>query len=438
MAKFAATQDEARLRNFLSTSIAFYAVVSLLALVLTGIGFFHLQSLFKIPALVLGPARVLFVLAGAGAALTFPLSVFAAILEGLQKFSWLRLSQVGVTLLRGLLIVTVLVEGGGLVAIGAVTVGMNLLGYLVFIWMAYRAFPLRLSLKYVNGHSFWQMLSYGAFAFVILIAEKLRFQSDPILIGALLSSSSVTYFSIGSKLVDYSTSAVRSMALIFTPMSSQLHAAGDVARLRQAFVVGNRACALIIFPLCTMLVILGRSIIEVWVGARYLSSYVVLVILVVPKTLYLAQSTSTRILLGIGRHRTLAVVLLLEGGVNLILTIVLLPYYGIVGAAIGTAIPLLVTSVLFLPRHVCRELDLPLTTFLGQAYLLPLSLCVPLAGILLLMRKGFPAHHYGPLILQVACGGLLYCVGLSWTLLAPKGSTGVKPWEALTRALLSK
>lgn len=438
VAKYVATQDEDGLRSFLSTSVAFYAVVSLLALVVTGIGFFHLQSLFKIPTLVLGPARVLFVLAGAGAALTFPLSVFAAILEGLQKFSWLHLSQVGVTLLRGLLIVIALAHGGGLVAIGAITVGMNLLGYLIFMWMAYRAFPLRLSMKYVHGHSLWQMLSYGAFAFVILIAEKLRFQSDPILIGALLSSSAVTYFSIGSKLVDYSTSAVRSMALIFTPMSSQLHAAGDVARLRRAFVVGNRACALIILPLCTILVILGRSIIEVWVGARYLSSYSVLVILVVPKTLYLAQSTSTRILLGIGKHRTLATVLLLEGVANLILTVLLLPYYGIVGAALGTAIPLMLTSVLFLPRHTCRELDIPLTTFLAQAYLLPLSLCVPLAGILLLMREEFPAHHYGRLILQVACGGLLYCLGLGWTLLVPKRSVGMKQWEALTRTLQSK
>ena len=438
VAKFAATQDEDRLRNFLSTGVAFYAIVSVLVLLLTGVGFPHLRSIFKIPPSVLGPAQVLFVMAGIGGALTFPLSVFAAVLEGLQKFSWLHLSQVGVTLLRGLLIVIALAQGGGLVAIGAVTVGMNLLGYLIFMWMAYRAFPLRLSMKYVNGHSLWQMLSYGAFAFVILIAEKLRFQSDPIVIGALLSSGAVTYFSIGSKLVDYSTSAVRSMALIFTPMSSQLHAAGDVARLRQAFVVGNRACALIILPLCTILVILGRSIIEVWVGARYLSSYSVLVILIVPKTLYLAQSTSTRILLGIGKHRTLAAVLLLEGGVNLILTISLLPYFGIIGAALGTAIPLMFTSLVFLPRHMCRELGIPLTTFLGQAYLLPLSLCVPLAGILFLMRVEFPAHDYGSLILQVACGGLFYCAGLGWALLTPRGSVGAKPWETVTRALLSK
>jgi O-antigen/teichoic acid export membrane protein len=270
---------------------------------------------------------------------------------------------------------------------------------------------------------------------MILVADKLRFQTGPILVGAMISSSAVAYFAIGSKLVEYSTSAVRSMAIVFTPMSSHLHATGDVVRLRQTLVLGNRACALITFPLCAVIVILGRSIIEVWVGANYLSSYLVLVILSVPRTLYLAQSTSTKILLGMGRHRMLATVLLLEGGINIVVSILLSRHFGIAGVALGTAIPLTVTSVLFLPRHVCHELDISLRTFLTQAYFLPLALCVPLVGVLLFMRMEFPARHYGSLVMQLACGGLLYCVGLAWALLAPKRPAGMKLWAVLIRGV---
>jgi O-antigen/teichoic acid export membrane protein len=55
---------------------------------------------------------------------------------------------------------------------------------------------------------------------MILVADKLRFQTGPMLVGAMISSSAVAYFAIGSKLVEYSTSAVRSMAIVFTPMFS--------------------------------------------------------------------------------------------------------------------------------------------------------------------------------------------------------------------------
>src|ERR1700680_4423392 len=90
VAKFTATQDADKLRRFLSTSVAFYAIASLVVFLLTGIGFFHLQSLFKIPPSFLGSARVLFALAGTGVALSFPLSVFAAVLEGVQEVSRLH------------------------------------------------------------------------------------------------------------------------------------------------------------------------------------------------------------------------------------------------------------------------------------------------------------------------------------------------------------
>src|ERR1700730_18038944 len=87
VASFAATQDENKLAKFLSTSVAFYAVVALVVLLLTAIGFFHLQSLFKMPPVLVRSSRVLFILAGVGTALSFPLGAFAAVLEGLQKFS---------------------------------------------------------------------------------------------------------------------------------------------------------------------------------------------------------------------------------------------------------------------------------------------------------------------------------------------------------------
>jgi O-antigen/teichoic acid export membrane protein len=436
-AKFVATNDEHQLSTFLSTSVGFFTVVGFVVLLLTVTGFFYLHLLFRIPAGMLQSARVLFLLAGVSVALTFPLGVFAGVLEGLQKFSWLQLSQVGITLLRAVLIIVALTCGGGLLAIGTITVAMNLLAYLIFTGMALRVLPVRLSVRRVEGNAFRKMVSYGVFAFAILLAEKLRFQSDALVIGAFLSSTAITVFSIGSRLVEYSSYAVRSMSQIFTPMSSQFHAAGDLVRLQRTFTAGNRACAFIIVPLCVTLVILGKSIIEAWVGARYVASYSILVLLIVPRSICLAQSTSTRILLGMGRHRVLASVLLLEGGINLLLSLLLVRRFGIVGVALGTAIPMACTGLFFLPQHLCRELDMPLGTFLKRAYRFPLILGVPLAGVLLFARYEFPTHSYAGLLLQIACGGVVYCAALGWALFNG-GIAGPRSWQAFARVLEPK
>lgn len=434
VAEFAATGDEEQLRKFLSTSLAFYVAVGVVVLLLTGVGFFYLPVLFHIPRNLLGTTRVLFLLGGAGVALSFPLGVFAAVLDGLQKFSWAQLSQIGVTLFRGALIAIALTHGGGLLAVGAITVAMNLFSYLVLTWMAFRAFPLDLALRHFDLQAFRKMLGYGGFAFLILIAERLRFQSAPVVIGAFLSSTAITYFSIGSRLVEYSTYAVRSMAQIFTPMSSQFAATGDFARLRHTLVAGNRACALIVLPLTVIFLILGKSIIEAWVGGRYSSSYSVLAVLIMPRAIYIAQSTSTRILLGMGRHRMLALVLLVEGGINVILSMLLVRRFGIVGVALGIAIPLTCTGLVFLPRHICRQLRIPLGAFLRQTYLLPLALCIPLAGVLVFLQHEFPAHSYRGLTLQIACGGAVYGVAFCLALFAMR-PVNVNSWKALTHVL---
>jgi O-antigen/teichoic acid export membrane protein len=433
-AKFIATKDEEQLSRYLSTAVAFYAAMAVFVLLGTIAGFFSLRLLFRIPAGMLHSARILFLLAGIGVAVTFPLNVFTGALEGLQKFSWLQLSQMGVVLFRAALIILVLLNGRGLLAIGIVTVGTNVVSYFIFTFLALYELPAVLRWRHVDVKVFREMAVYGVFAFAILVAEKLRFQSDALVIGALVSSAAITFFSIASRLVEYAGYAVRSMSQIFTPMSSQFHATGDLLRLQRTFIAGNRASALIIFPICAALLILGKAIIEAWVGARYVVSYSVLAVLIVPRSLYLAQSTSIRILLGMGRHRVLAAVLVLEGGVNLLLSLLLARRFGIVGVAWGTAIPLACTSLFFLPQHLCRVLEMPLATFVRRAYGLPVVLNGLMAAALWFIGYQVPVHTYAGVALELAGGGLVYGAGLAWALL-DSGYSRAQSWDAVVRLL---
>ena len=182
---------------------------------------------------------------------------------------------------------------------------------------------------------------------------------------------------------------------------------------------------------------LGKSIIEAWVGVRYVDSYSILILLIVPRTLYLAQSTSIRILLGMEQHRVLASVLLLEGGVNVLLSVLLARRFGVIGVAWGTAIPLACTSLLFLPRHLCRVLDIPLGTFLRRTYRLPLLLGALQAAVLWFVSYEFPVHGYVGVFLQVASSGIVYGAALGWALLGG-GPPRARSWHSLAQLLEPK
>src|SRR5205823_11981642 len=140
--------------------------------------------------------------------------------------------------------------------------------------------PLRLGPRYVDRSSLRRIANYSGATFMIILAGRLRFKTDAVVIGTFVSSAAITYFAIGSRLVDYAGEVISSLAQIFVPMSSQSDATGDMDRLRKIFVAGNRACALIIFLIAAILIILGKSVIEVWVGHRYVAiCYPVLLVL---------------------------------------------------------------------------------------------------------------------------------------------------------------
>jgi O-antigen/teichoic acid export membrane protein len=418
VSKFTATNDLEDLAKLVNTSLFSYGCIGAVSLLITLGLSFYFDSIFKIPGELQATARWLLLMVGASVGLGFPLGVVGGFLDGLQRFYVNNWTSIAANLVRAALIVFALRHGRGLLTVAAITVVLPLITSLVRGIIAFHIRPVPFGLRYVDRSTLRIMANYSGVTLIIMIAGRLKFKTDTIVIGSMLSATAITYFNIGARIVDYAGEVVTALAQNFLPLASQSEATGNLDRLRKVFVAGNRFCALTIFPITATLLILGKSVIEVWVGKKYVStSYPILVILIIPSTLMWAQAASGRILFGISRHRTWAFVTLAEGISNLILSIILVRPYGIVGDAFGTAIPLTCSMVLFMPGHLCRQLGIRLRTYLREAYVLPLLITVPLAVALLLMRRWFIPHNYRELGVQLLIGGLVYGLGLLWLVL---------------------
>ena len=416
VSKYTATHDVEEVNGLVNTAMFSYSCVGIVSLLLTLAGCLYIDRLFKIPADFHATAAWLLFIVGTSVALGFPLGIFGGMLEGLQKFyiiNWTNVAFSGV--IRAVLIVLYLSRGYGLLTVAMITVGLPIISSLVRAVIALQSLPITFRWKYVDRNSFRHMANYSGVTFMIIVAARLRLKTDAMVIGTFLSSAAITYFYAGSRLVDYAGELVSCLAQIFVPMSSQSDAAGNMDRLRKIFIVGNRACAFTIFPITVFFIILGKSIIGVWLGQKYVAqAYPVLIILILAHTIMLMQSASGRILFGMSKHGKLAVVSLIEGVANLALSILLIRPFGIMGDALGTAIPLLGTYVLFMPWHLCNRLKVRMWTYLRQAYQFPFLLCVPLAIVLVLLHRWVIPHSYRELIPQLLIGGIVYGVGLVW------------------------
>lgn len=419
VSKANATHDMKYATQVINTSLFSYTCIGTFAFIITIALSASVDSLFHIDPQFRTTARWLLLMVGSAVSLGFPLGISGGVLEGLQRFDIGSLTRIVQTLVKAVLIVLALTHGYGLLMVAFITVALPLVSALACSVMALRIFPVRIGFSYVNRQTFRDIASYSGLMLIMIISSRLRFRTDAIVIGTFLSSVAITYFNIGARIVDYAGEVVEGLAQLFVPMSSHSDAKGEITRLRTILIAGNRFCAFIIFPICALLLILGKSLIEVWVGRRYVAqSYPVLVLMLIPSTLMLCQGASGRLLVGTGKHRAWALMTLIEGLANLVLSILLVRPYGILGDALGTAIPLTATVIFFLPPHVCRKVQVSLLDFVKETYTLPILLCVPLIITLLLMKRWFIPHNYLQLAVHVGVAGIVYGAALGWAFIS--------------------
>jgi O-antigen/teichoic acid export membrane protein len=379
------------------------------AIAITLVAAANLQSWFKLTPDEAVVAHSLLLIVGIGTAIGMPITVFSGVLEGFQRFAFIGTIQTIAVVLRAACIVIGLSAGRGIVFVGEVTVALNLAAALVLMSMAFRICPPGLlHWNSVSGSTLGALAKFGVVTFWITVSYVLRFQVDSLVVAAFISVPAVAFFTAGGKLVSSTVEVVQTMAQVFTPMSSALHATGSVDGLRRVLVVGNRYCAFVAFPLAAVLLLIGTRVIQAWLGAPYVSSQSVLMILIVPTTLFTAQASSPKVLYGMHRHKTLAVVLLIEGVANLVLSMALAPRYGINGVAMGTAIPLFCTCVFFLPIHLCHVLQLRLRDFVVDCFAYPFFLTIPVALALYFLDILIPGRSLKELFEILFLTGLLY------------------------------
>ena len=383
VARHNAQGDHESLSQVVSTAIAGYVAVGLAVLLLTCAAAWRLDSLLTFhTAAELRDGQTLILVLGVGAALGFPLSAFGGTLEGLQQFVRIGTVQAAASIGRAIVVVVALWLGYGIVAVGVITVAFNVAAGVANAVYVLQRFPqVRFNPTNVRRETLQTIAGFGLVTFWVGVSNRLRFESDALVIGRMIGLQMVAVFAIGTKILSYSTELVAAMASVFTPALSHADAIGDRKGVTRMTFTGNHLASLLAFPIIAVLFFYGRVLVRLWVGPSYDFAATVLAIIGIPMALYMSQFGSTRMLYGVGRHRVLAKILFTEGAANLILSILFARRYGVVGVAWGTAIPLAVTALLVLPLVACRSLDSSYIQYWSNAQLPALLLVAPLIAL---------------------------------------------------------
>lgn len=369
-------EDREALNGVFSNALALSTVVSICLIVLFVILAKVLPPFFK-----LGPAQQhlfawLLILLGLNLGPGVPAALLGSYLCGLHRFDLYNLLTILRQAIRTALIFVVLVRGEGVLAV-AVCVLVSTLICLPINWWMIRNIDseLRFVARGINLRTSVELLRFTFWTLLNNAGALLRDSTDSIVIGRVLNAALITPFSVASRLVGYFRPMITSMVSPLLPRVSQLEGQGRQAEIRRLFLSITRMSALAALAIGSILVLHGKSVIALWVGQRYVSSYPILVLLTIGAVVSAGQFGTLQMLIGVGRHRAYGLWTVGEGVANLLLSIFWAHKYGLIGVALGTAVPLLVVKLTLQPWYVTRVLKISLREYFSKAIARPLVAC---------------------------------------------------------------
>jgi O-antigen/teichoic acid export membrane protein len=195
------------------------------------------------------------------------------------------------------------------------------------------------------------------------------------------------------------------LAVPVVPTASRYLSTGDQRRLRDLVVRGTRYTLALFVPVCVTLIVLAGPILDAWLGDRYGDGEVALAILVSYWLLYGGLVVTPGFLVGAGRARELARIMIVVAGSNLVLSLILTPELGVEGPAVATAAPFVVAFP-FMLRLGLSASSAPLAELARRAWAPNYLLGAVIAGLLILGRAALPMDETAA-VLGLAAGGVL-------------------------------
>lgn len=414
--KYVARRNPRSLNHVLSASLIIYSAITLLALAATGVAVWGMPFWFNLEPEFWRDARVAMLFTGLTIAQTFFFNVFNGVVIGLKRWEIANAIGIVLNLVSAGLIVVFLLRGHGIVAVAAIGFGKALAGGLVNVLLASRlldkaGMPFRFGLLAPRrlvalGRS---ILGYGFYVIVNNVGEKIITATDAVVVGIFMPIQAVAYYSIAGSLIGYLRALLGSSAQIFNPLASELHSLRQPEKVTAAFFLGVKVCTLVTLPVAASFVVLGEQFIHLWMGPEFAGpSSEVLTVLAVAVFLAAPQYVFASVLYGMSRHRIIALLRVAEAAANLVLSIWLVRTLGLVGVALGTAIPSAVMVVIVLPLIAGRVVGATLPRFYSQAYVRPLLAIAPFVAAAYWIDSAYPAESLIGFFLRILGLLMLY------------------------------
>lgn len=238
-------------------------------------------------------------------------------------------------------------------------------------------------------------------------------QATALLLAAFTTPAEVGRYDIAITLASLLLVVINSLGYIYTPTISGLYGQGKVEEIRHSYVTTTRWGYVLTLPVLFLFALFPGALIQLLFGERYVGIAFILQIITAGYLVNPLTGPNYHTLIAAGRTREITESFLVNAAGNIALCLLLIPPYGILGAALAATVSSTVANLLLSVRLYQRLKIHPLT----RNYLLSVGSSLVLLGVFYGLLRVLPIQ---PNIFVAALFFVLYLAAYAGSLILLK------------------
>lgn len=315
------------------------------------------------------------------------LEAVSALPTGIQRFDIFNTVNVVSGTFRYLGAVAVLALGYSVRSVLIVNLLANVLAVVGFAII---------SRKIMRGLAFWPAFHWDAFRklfnfslplFFSALASLIVIRVDRFILAYFMPLAAVTFYTLPYTLSEKAATGVANITSVVYPFASELHSKGSHQKVHELYLRSTKILTLITLPFSVILMTMPGQILRYWLGPEYaVQGATALCLLGAATFINAASGVATVTSLGVGDAWTPAIFAFASSIINVVANLILIPRYGINGAALGALLPQAVVVPAFI-YVTTRMLKFSMWELFSHGFLRPLLCATVQAALLLSLRK---------------------------------------------------
>lgn len=382
LAEYHAKQKKEKLSHLINSMNSLFLLMGLIGLGLFLSASYWIDFVFPQQVPQAKELSALFIIAGFLFLVNCLSSVFFSIPNSLQRFD--ISSKIGLISLTFSSLASVLLVqlGYKLIALFTLQLGMAIILLLVSIKISHRLLP-QISFGFAwNKEELKSSYQFASKVFLSNIANSLLTYLDRLIIPIFLGPTQLTYYSLPGNISSKIPGVSNALAGVIFPVAVRFNSLDDKEKLQALYRRSFRLLLVLSCAICFSIIFLAEPIMREWLGEEFAKNSSKILIVLALTNLFLAMSGPlASFLLAINRIRLLIITNVVVAVINASLLFILLPRFGIMGAA--WAYLFSVTPIIYMFYYTEKHLlQLPKTGWYYPKLLSKISLVTLIAGLI--------------------------------------------------------